>query len=96
MLVVDQDDLIAFLLKNGYSDVRVLEDGTVIGTVDLMFTRGLCVGLNWDSWEARYCYEDRELAARAALAMTTDDEPPMSGYIATRGNAKAILHALRV
>lgn len=89
-LTVAQDDLIAFLQKNGYQDVRVLENGTVIGTVELMFTRGLCVGLSWDSWEARYCYEDRTLATRAALEMVDDDEPPLAGYIATRGNAHAI------
>ena len=85
--IVDQSGLIAFLASNGYENVRALHNGTIVGTCDLMFTRSVCVGLNWDSWEARYCYEDRALATRAALAMSTDDEPPLAGYIATRGNA---------
>ena len=79
------EKLLAFLKENGYKDIRILDNGTIIGTIELMFTRGLCVGLNWDNWESRYCYEDRELASRAAREMTSDDEPPLAGYIAQRG-----------
>lgn len=79
------EGLLKYLRDNGYKDLKVLENGTVVGTCDLMFTRGLCVGLDWLSWESRYCYEDRELASRAAAAYVDDDELPLPGYIATRG-----------
>jgi hypothetical protein len=82
---VEFKKFLSFLEENKYKDVKVLDNGTVIGTIDLMFTRGLCVGLNWDGWESRYCYEDRELASRAASEMVSDDHPPLPGYIAQRG-----------
>jgi hypothetical protein len=82
------EEFTAFLVENGYKDIKVLENGTFIATIDLMFTRGLCVGLNWDNWESRYCYPDRELASRAAREMVSDDEPPLPGYIAQRGRIR--------
>jgi hypothetical protein len=80
--------LLAFLREQKFQNLRVLDNGTIIGTIDLMFTRSLCVGLGWDSWEARYCYPDRELATMASYALIDDDHPPLPGYIATRGRPK--------
>lgn len=86
--VPDNSELIEFLRKDGYRNLKTLDNGTVIGTLDLLFTRSLCVGINRQSWEARYCYEDRDLATRAAEAYVDDDLPPLQGYVASRGMAK--------
>ena len=66
-----------------YLDVRVLPDGTIAAVGDLMFTRGLYLGLTWTGWSRRYCFDER-LLANAELHRITglDDEP--RGWIAQR------------
>ena len=78
-------DLIPFLKEQGYQNLRVLADGTIVGTQDLMFTRALFVDLDRHGFGSRYCYEDRGLADAAAMLMTSGDEPPIKGYVAQRG-----------
>lgn len=84
--------LLAYLKANEYQDLRVLEDGTIIGTIELMFTRALCVDLDGDGWGQRYCYEDRELAVTACYLMESGDDQPLTGYVANR-IAKRIVYA---
>ncbi len=72
-----------------YHDLRVLDDGTIIGTGQLMFTTALYIGLNATGWERRYCYknatdEDRALIQRNLDALKTGDDEP-TGWIARRG-----------
>lgn len=76
--------LLAFLVENGYQDLRVLDDGTIVGTIELLFTRGLCVDL--DKWGVghRYCFEDRALASQACAALESGDDLPLAGFVASR------------
>lgn len=77
-------EMLEFLRENNYENLRVLDDGVIVGTINLMFTRALCVDLNWDGWQDRYCYEDRGLATLSCLSMQSGDDKPMSGYVAER------------
>ena len=76
--------LLSFLKENGYRDLRVLPDDVVVGTIDLLFTRGLVVDLDWEGWGKRYCYEDRFQATLACNALQSVDDEPLVGYVATR------------
>lgn len=75
--------LIQFLEKEGYENLRVLEDGTVCATLELIFTRSICIGLNYQSWEKRFCFSDRELAVTELNKLKTGDDEPV-GYVARR------------
>jgi hypothetical protein len=77
-------ELLSFLAENGYQNVRVLEDGTVVGTSELMFTRAVYIGLDRYGWEKRFCFQDREMATSEVAKLKTGDDEP-SGYIARRG-----------
>lgn len=76
--------LLDFLKENGYRDLKVLSDDVIVGTIDLLFTRGLVIDLDWEGWGKRYCYEDRFQATLACNALQSGDDEPMSGYVATR------------
>lgn len=82
-------EMLHFLIQNGYENLRTLEDGTIVGTINLMFTKALVVGLNWDGWEDRYCYEDRALAVRACLSIQSGDDQPLPGYVAERHSRRS-------
>lgn len=80
----DSPETIVELLKNDYQNIRILDDGTVVGTVELMFTRAIVIGLNRFSFDKRFCFESRSLAlVELAKLKTGEDEP--DGYIARRG-----------
>lgn len=78
-------ELIEFLREQGYENLRELPDETVVGTLELMYTRAICIGLNRWSWEKRFCFENKELALEELAKLTTGDDEP-TGYIARRGN----------
>ena len=80
-----REDQILATLKTEYQNVRVLEDGTIVGTSKLLFTTALYIGLNEWGWERRYCYQDLDALYESLKALrTVDDEP--HGYIAKRGS----------
>jgi hypothetical protein len=82
-----EEQLVAEVIELGdgsYKDVHMLEDGTIICTHDLAFTRSLIVDLDRWGWGHRYCYEDRALATKACAALKTGDDKPLEGYIAER------------
>lgn len=81
----DLTDLVAWLGEE-YDNVRVLEDGTIIGTSDLMFTRALYIGMDRYGWEKRFCFEDRNQALiELENIKTGEDEPSPGSYVARRG-----------
>ena len=76
--------LLAFLDDNGYQDLRVLADGSIVGTVDLLFTRAVCMDLDWWGVGQRWCYEDRALARQACQALVSGNDTPLAGFVASR------------
>ncbi len=70
---------------NRYFNVRVLEDGTVIANLRLMYTTALCVDLNPYGFEERYCYPDPNQAVAACNSLRSGDDKPLDGFIASRG-----------
>jgi hypothetical protein len=70
--------------ENYYHDLRVLDDGTIVGTGKLMFTTALYIGLSVTGWERRYCYKDEKALKRSLDALTNGDDEP-TGWIARRG-----------
>jgi hypothetical protein len=80
-----QDDFVAWLLREAdFIEARRLTDGTYVGVLNLMFTKGLCIGITpLTSYERRYCYESLgDALAEYRLLQTGDDVP--SGWIARR------------
>lgn len=69
--------------NEGYIDCRVLEDGTVAGLYDLLFTRAIMLGCTSNGWGSRYCFQDRDLATQRFLELKTEDDVP-AGHIASR------------
>lgn len=67
----------------GYEQIRVLEDGTIVGLGNLMYTRAIYVNVDLWGHEKRFCFKDRELALQQYLALKTGDDEP-EGWIARR------------
>lgn len=76
------DELVAYL-KDQYLEVRVLPDGSIAALYDLIFTRAILLGCNRQSFSARFCFEDRNLATQRFHELQTEDDVP-AGYTATR------------
>lgn len=72
-----------YLEKMGYISVRQLNDGTWVGLTDLLFTTGLCIGLDLFGWQKRYCFEDPNKAFLEILRLKTFESAP-TGWIAKR------------
>lgn len=70
-------------LKTEYQNVRVLDDGTIVGTIELIYTRAIVIDLNEYGYEKRFCFEDRERAVEEINKLTTGEDEP-TGWIARR------------
>lgn len=84
---VDRDQaekLAAYVRKhNPTVEVRVLEDCSVAMKYDLLFTRAIATGVNYDSYTKRFCFEDRERADTEFAMLVGEDIEP-TGWIARR------------
>jgi hypothetical protein len=67
----------------GYRDIKLLEDGSIVGIGDLMFTRAIYMDMNPTGWGRRFCFEDRTLADTEYAKITSEDTEPV-GWIARR------------
>ena len=67
-----------------YLVVDFLNDGTIIGMGDLMFTRAIYIDMDLYGWDKRFCFEDRDLAVDEYAKLKTGDDEP-KGYVARRG-----------
>lgn len=67
-----------------YLVVDFLNDGTIIGMGDLMFTRAIYIDMDLYGWDKRFCFEDRDLAVEEYAKLKTGDDEP-KGYVARRG-----------
>lgn len=76
-------ELEAFLASQGYVQLRVI--GTAVcGLHRFSFTTGLVVGLNFEGYERRYCYE-HAADALAALAAWDGYGHPGGPWIKCKG-----------
>ena len=66
-----------------YQDVRALDDGTIVGMGNLMFTKAIYMDLNLYGWGRRFCVQDRALADAEFKKLQTGEEEPV-GWIARR------------
>ena len=74
---------IKHLGAGSYEDVRMLDDGTIVGIGNLMFTRAIYMDMNGNGWGRRFCFEDRALADQEYQRITSGDDEP-TGWIARR------------
>lgn len=71
-----EQEFAAHLNRMGYSELRELPDGRVIGLQGMLYTTGLFVGLDRMSYAYRYCYENYALAQTAFERWDGTDHPP--------------------
>ena len=83
MNALTSEDLNHFLLKQGYTDLREV-NGVLCGIQRLAFTYGLIVGLDWDGYSHRYCYEHKA-DALAALNSWNGQGHPSGPWIKLKG-----------
>ncbi|WP_406625380.1 hypothetical protein [Acidovorax sp. SDU_ACID1] len=76
-------DLKAFLLAHGCRELRFV-GAVVCGLRRFNFTTGLVVGLTFEGYERRYCYEYQK-DARSALAAWDGLEHPGGPWIKCKG-----------
>lgn len=76
-------DRIMELGAGSYREVRMLEDGCIVGIGNLMFTRAIYMDMNADGWGRRFCFEDRNLAEEQYAKLASGDDEP-TGWIARR------------
>jgi hypothetical protein len=67
-----------------YQNLRVLDDGTIVGTGKLMYTTAIYIGLTSTGFERRYCYQDLAALKTSLQSLKTIDDEPQ-GWIAKRG-----------
>lgn len=84
MTIPTNEELLKLLASDGYENLRVLNDGTVVGSNRLMFTIAIYVGLTTVSWKKRFCFENYELAYEELEKLTCGTDEP-TGYVARRG-----------
>lgn len=68
-----------------YQNLRMLDDGTIVGTGKLMYTTALYVGITDTGFERRYCYKDLAALKTSLQSLKTIDDEPQ-GWIAKRGS----------
>lgn len=70
-------------LKEHYLEVRELEDGSIVGLGELLYTRAIYTNMNDLGYENRYCFSDKEKATEEFFRLKDMDSEPV-GYIAKR------------
>ena len=66
-----------------YKKVRVLPDGSVAATVDLMFTRAIILDCDLSGYGNRFCFDNKALADQRFSELQGADDVP-AGFIAQR------------
>lgn len=75
--------LMTFLADQGYRELRLV-GRTVCGLRGFNFTMGLVVGLSFEGYERRYCYE-HETDAASALSTWDGVDHPSGPWIKCKG-----------
>jgi hypothetical protein len=68
-------DMKRFLEKQGFVSVKQLKNGEWIGISRMLYTWGLCVGLDKFGYKKRYCYERLSDAVGAVLLYEGEGDP---------------------
>lgn len=77
-------EIIKNLTSQGYYlEIRELEDGSIIGLGELLYTRAIYMNMNSSGYESRYCFSDKEKATEEFWKLKDMDSEPV-GYIAKR------------
>ena len=61
-----QSELLDYLKNEGYTLLKVFEDGNISGILNLIYTCAIVSGLTKTGYENRWCYHD-EISAIVAL-----------------------------
>lgn len=85
MSKLNEEELLKIKEMWEFISVRQLEDNSVVGIGNLLFTRAIYTNVNLWGFEKRFCFEDRVLADSEFLKLKDMDSEP-EGYIARRGN----------
>lgn len=83
---MSEQKLLELLEREGYTDLRVLDDGSIVGVIKMLFTWGTVVDLEQHGHGGRVCWPTYEQAAHFARTMVTIDEEPPEGYTALKRN----------
>lgn len=60
----------------GYTNIKILEDGTVLGLQKFIFTTGLMVNIAKDGcYQHRFCFEDHQEAIKSLEAWDGTNDP---------------------
>lgn len=78
------DPLLERLQEEGYTNVRILPDGTYAGIGRLAFTVALYTGLTYIGWSRRFCYQSLTDALVGLVELKSWDDEPDPVYIARR------------
>lgn len=80
------EELIAEINRMGegsYRELRMLEDETIVGIGELMFTTAIYMDMHLYGWGRRYCFENRELAEHEFKQLVSGNDNPV-GWVARR------------
>lgn len=69
--------------ENYYLKIRVLDDGTIIALMELMYTRSIIIDVDQYGYSKRFCFKVRAHADSEFDRLQTGDDEP-TGYIARR------------
>lgn len=74
---ISNDEFIAFLKKQGYSDIRQLPDNEWVATLKLLFTTAVCTGMDTTTpFRYRWCFKNPDHAKAFFHEITEFDEVP--------------------
>lgn len=78
-------DLARAASEIGYENVRVLEDGSLVGTIKLIFTTAICTDIEpfGIGYGNRFCFESKEKALEELGKLKSSDDVPQ-GWVARR------------
>lgn len=87
---LEHSELFSFLQEQGYYSLRDI-NGTICGLNQFIYTTGLVVGLDYSTYERRYCYVS-SYDAQTALDKWDGKDHPMGGWIKLKGRGIEILN----
>lgn len=78
------DKLLKFLESEGYTDLRTLEDGSIVGVMRMLYTWGTVVDMEYHGHGGRVCWPTYEQAAYFARTIKTIEDEPPPGFTALK------------